>query len=71
MSWLCRNGYWGHGGLPLKLQRANASLKAWLQAVGMSVSVKRLTVDNLVLKGQQFPEAYFVSIANFISIIRM
>ena len=56
MSWLCRNGYWGGGGLPAKLKQANRSLRTWLGTVNMRISIKRLTVENLVLKSGVYPE---------------
>lgn len=57
ISWLCRHNYWEGRGLEKKLKGANASLRAYLKDTKQRISLKRLTVENLVLKSGKYPEA--------------
>ena len=59
MSKWCRSGYFGRGGIKVRLLRASAMLRAFCKRTGRKVALKRFSQDNLCLKKGMFPVPQF------------
>ena len=59
MSTLIKAGYFGRGGVKVRLCEATKRLKKWCKSTSRSTALKQFTQDNLVLKGQKTPDFWF------------
>ena len=60
MSELIKAGYFGRGGVKVRLREATRRLKKWCKMTKRTTALKVFTQDNLVLKGTQTPELWFI-----------
>lgn len=60
MHELVRCGYFGLGGVKLRLQRATASLRQFCKTIGRRTALHKFSQDNLCLKKGQFPETLWI-----------
>lgn len=58
MHSLVRGGYFGDGGVSVRLHRATMRMRDWCKLNKKTTALRRFTADNLNFKGQQFPDPW-------------